>query len=151
MPSQVLDECEILIEGVLVVVEVEVGAGVDSAESASGASGAAVLAGAAEARSNSLAMMEQADVDAEADAMGLKAPDSGLKVTGVIAGLPGAIAGLQPGDFIIEFANAKFTRGQSLESLQKMHMDLLMGKQGNKLQTKLIRNGKTETLVVNLK
>ena len=89
--------------------------------------------------------------DAEADAMGLKTPDSGLKVTGVIAGLPGAIAGLQPGDFIIEFANAKFTRGQSLESLQKMHMDVLMGKQGNKLKTVVIRNGKTEVLELNLR
>lgn len=89
--------------------------------------------------------------NAEADAMGLKAPDGGLKVTGVIAGLPGAIAGLQPGDLIIEFANSKFIRDEPLESLQKKHMDVLMGKQGNKLKTIVIRNGKTEVLELSLR
>ena len=89
--------------------------------------------------------------DEEVNALGLKAPEGGLKVTGIIAGLPGAMGGLQPGDLIIEFGNTKFVRGESLESMQKKHMDLLMGKQGNKLKATVIRNGKTEVMEVNLR
>jgi Peptidase family M28 len=47
---------------------------------------------------------------AEADARGLSAPQGGLKVTGVVPGLPASVGGLQTGDFIYELANYKFQR-----------------------------------------
>ena len=76
----------------------------------------------------------------EADAFGLSDPQGGLKVTGVIAGLPAAVAGLQPGDFVYDFANYQFRRDDSVMALMKMYREILEGKSGNNLAVKLIRN-----------
>jgi hypothetical protein len=78
----------------------------------------------------------------EADARGLNGTQGGLKVTGVIAGLPAAVAGLQPGDFIIEFANYQFHRDDTLPALMAMYREVLEGKRGNSLPVKIIRNKK---------
>ena len=87
----------------------------------------------------------------EADKMGLDQKRSGLKVTGIVPGLPAAIAGIQPGDVITEFATYQFERGESLESLQKKHMDVLMGKHGEKLSVTVLRDGKPVVLQMNLR
>ena len=79
---------------------------------------------------------------AEADARGVSGTQGGLKVTGVVAGLPAAVAGLQPGDFILEFANYQFHRDDTLPALMAMYREVLEGKRGNKLTVKLIRNKK---------
>src|SRR5207249_994591 len=67
--------------------------------------------------------------DEEADKAGLTVPDSGLKVTGIISGSPAERAGLKPGDLILVIAGAPIRRDMTLEFLQKMQMQFLMGKQ----------------------
>lgn len=88
---------------------------------------------------------------AEADARGVPAPASGLKVTGVIAGLAAASAGLKQGDLIIEFGDYRFRRDDTLASLMTMHREVLEGKHGNRLKLKVIRNDKTLELFIDLK
>ena len=77
---------------------------------------------------------------AEADARGLSAPQAGLKVTGVVPGLPGSVGGLQIGDFIYEFANDKFQRDDSIAKLMTMYREVLEGKRGNVLSVKIMRD-----------
>ena len=88
---------------------------------------------------------------AESDAKGLTAPDGGLKVTGVVAGLPAALAGLQPGDFIIEFAGYKFRRDDKVTLLMSMYNEILQGKKGNVLPLKIIRDNNPMDLTVTLR
>jgi hypothetical protein len=88
---------------------------------------------------------------AEADAVGLNAPEGGLKVTGVIAGLPAAAAGLQPGDLIVEFAQYKFRRDDALMKLMTLHREVLEGKRGFVLPLKVIRDKKQLEMSMNLK
>jgi S1-C subfamily serine protease len=88
---------------------------------------------------------------AEADAKGLSAPQGGLKVTGVIAGLPAAVSGLQPGDFIIEFANYQFRRDDAVPALMALHREVLEGKRGNVLGLKVIRDNKRLDLKMTLR
>ena len=88
---------------------------------------------------------------AEADARGVPDPNSGLKVTGLIAGLPGAIAGLQPGDLIVEFAGQQFKRTDSVPMLMAMLREVLEGKRGVVLPVKLIRGKQTLELVMRLR
>ena len=88
---------------------------------------------------------------AEADARGIAPPYSGLKVTGVIAGLPAARAGLQPGDFIVEFANQQFRRDETLAALMARQRGILEGKHGFALPAKVIRGNTRLDLVINLR
>ena len=88
---------------------------------------------------------------AEADARGVTDPNSGLKVTGVIAGLPGAVAGLQTGDLIVEFAGQQFKRTDSVPMLMAMLREVLEGKRGVVLPIKLIRGKQTLELVMRLR
>ena len=88
---------------------------------------------------------------AEADARGLSAPQAGLKVTGVVPGLPGSVAGLQVGDFIYEFANDKFQRDDSIAKLMKSYREVLEGKRGNSVPVKLIRDNKPLELTIVLR
>ena len=88
---------------------------------------------------------------AESDAAGLAADESGLKVTGVIAGLPAAEAGLREGDLIVEMAKRRFRRDDTIAALMAMHRQVLEGKFGYSLPLKIIRNKKQSELVMNLK
>ena len=88
---------------------------------------------------------------AEADFFGLNKELSGLKVTGVMPGTPAAIAGLQPGDFILEFANFQFHRTDTLPVLMAKYREILEGKRGNNLPVKLLRNRKPMELTVMLR
>ena len=87
----------------------------------------------------------------EADAKGLSAPRSGLKVTGVIASLPAAISGLQPGDFIIEFADYQFRRDDKVGALMAMYREVLEGKRGEIVRLKIIRGKERLDLTVTLR
>lgn len=89
--------------------------------------------------------------NAEADARGLRPPRSGLKVTGVIPGLPAWNAGLQPGDFIVEFANYRFSRSDAVPMLMQMYREILEGKRGSSLPAKVIRDQKQLDLIVKLR
>jgi acetylornithine deacetylase/succinyl-diaminopimelate desuccinylase-like protein len=79
--------------------------------------------------------------DDEADKAGLTAPDSGLKVTGIIPGGPADRAGIRPGDLILATAGTSIRRDMTLEFLQKMQMQVLMGKQ-EQLPVTILRDGK---------
>lgn len=88
---------------------------------------------------------------AEADAKGIAPPYSGLRVTGIIAGLPAAKAGFQPGDFIVQLADHQFRRDDTVAALMARHREILEGKHGFTLPAKVIR-GKTHVdLVMNLR
>jgi hypothetical protein len=88
---------------------------------------------------------------AESDAAGLGAEESGLKVTGVVAGLPSAAAGLQPGDLILEFAKRRFRRDDTVAALMAVHRQILEGKLGDRLPVTILRNKKQSELVINLR
>lgn len=88
---------------------------------------------------------------AEADAREVPAPHGGLKVTGVIAGLPADKAGLQPGDFIVEMANQQFRRDETLAALMAMHREVLEGKRGYTLPVKVVRGKTRLDLVMKLR
>ncbi|HET6669717.1 MAG TPA: M20/M25/M40 family metallo-hydrolase [Pyrinomonadaceae bacterium] len=79
---------------------------------------------------------------AEADAKGLSAPGGGLKVTGVIPGLPAGYAGVQPGDFVTDFAGYQFRRDDKVSALMAVYREVLEGKRGNVLPLKIIRDKK---------
>lgn len=89
--------------------------------------------------------------NAEADARGLSAPQGGLKVTGVVPGLPASVSGLQAGDFIYELANFKFQRDDSIAKLMTVYREVLEGKRGNSLPVKLIRDNKPVELTIVLR
>jgi len=88
---------------------------------------------------------------AEADARGVAPPYGGLKVTGLIAGLPAAKAGLQPGDLIVEFANYQFRRDDALPALMALQREVLEGKRGFTLPMKVVRGKGSVDLVMNLR
>ena len=88
--------------------------------------------------------------DQEADSAGLKLPDSGLKVTGIIPGRPADRAGLKVGDLILVIAGTPMRRDMTLEQLQKMQMQTLMGKQ-EELPVTIVRGGKHVELTVDLR
>jgi hypothetical protein len=88
---------------------------------------------------------------AEADARGVAAPYGGLKVTGVITGLPAATAGVQPGDFIVEIAKQQFRRDDQVAALMAMMREVLEGKRGVTLPLTVIRDSKRLELVMNLR
>jgi hypothetical protein len=88
---------------------------------------------------------------AEADARGVPDPYSGLKVTGVIAGLPAAAAGLQPGDLIVDIANSQFKRNDSLAAMMTAHREILEGKRGVVLPMKVLRGTTPLDLVMKLR
>jgi aminopeptidase YwaD len=88
---------------------------------------------------------------AEADARGVAAPYGGLKVTGVITGLPAHKAGLQPGDLIVEIAKQQFRRDDQLSALMAMMREVLEGKRGATLPVTVIRGAARLELVINLR
>ena len=87
----------------------------------------------------------------ESDAKGLSAPQGGLKVTGVITGLPSADAGLQPADLILEFAGYKFRRDDNLSALMGLQREVLEGKRGNVLPLTIIRGSRRLDLTMTLR
>jgi len=89
--------------------------------------------------------------NAEADAAGLGAETSGLKVTGVVPGLPAAEAGLKEGDLIVEFVKRRFRRDDTLAALMAVHREVLEGKFGNRLPLTVVRNKTQSELVINLR
>lgn len=98
-----------------------------------------------------LGLIAHLATSAEADAAGLKTEESGLKVTGVIKGLPSAEAGLQDGDLILEFAKQRFHRNDTIAALMSMHRQILEGKLGNKLPLTILRDKKRSELTINLR
>ena len=88
---------------------------------------------------------------AEADAAGLSGDDSGLKVTGVIAGLPSAEAGLMVGDLILEFADYKFRRSDSLAALMAKQREVLEGKYGNTLTVTVLRDKQRSQRIIKMR
>jgi Zn-dependent M28 family amino/carboxypeptidase len=89
--------------------------------------------------------------NAEADAAGLSGEDSGLKVTSVIEGLPSAEAGLKAGDLILEFANYRFRRSDTVAALMAKQREILEGKFGNKLSLTILRAQQRSQLVISLR
>jgi len=89
--------------------------------------------------------------DAEADRAGLRAPDSGLKVTGVIPGGPADRAGLQAGDLIVRGTDIAFRRDMTLAVLQQMQMQIATGQQGPQLRMTVLRGGKQLELTIDLR
>jgi Zn-dependent M28 family amino/carboxypeptidase len=98
-----------------------------------------------------LGLIAHLSTPAEADAKGVAAPNAGLKVTGVVAGLPAAAVGLRPGDLIVDFANYQFKRDDTLASLMAMHREVLEGKRGTALPLKVIRGTASLELVMTLR
>lgn len=89
--------------------------------------------------------------NAEADASGLGAEESGLKVTGVIAGSTSAEAGLQAGDLILEFADHRFRRTDTVAALLAKLREALEGKFGNKLSVTVLRGQQRSQRIINLR
>ena len=113
---------------------------------------------------NQPARMEYADVrgmdpgliahlasDQEADSAGLKAPDTGLKVTGIIPGGAGDRAGLKAGDLIVKAAEISFRRDMPLQELQKMQMEFVTGKRGVQLPMTILRGKEKLELTIDLR
>lgn len=88
---------------------------------------------------------------AEADAAGLAAGESGLKVTGVVAGLPSAEAGLVEGDLILQVGTMGFHREDTIAALMSMQMSLLQGKMGTTIPIKIVRNKQRMALTLKLR
>jgi hypothetical protein len=89
--------------------------------------------------------------NAEADAAGLKAEESGLKVTGVIPGSLSSAAGIQEGDLILEIAGYRFHRSDTLVMLMAKHRELLEGKLGFKIPVKIVRAKQPLDITMNLR
>lgn len=89
--------------------------------------------------------------NAEADAAGLGAEESGLKVTGVITGLASDEAGLREGDLIVEIAKIRLRRTDTLAALMKMQQEMLQGKFGFKIPVIVLRNKQRLEMTLNLK
>jgi aminopeptidase N len=89
--------------------------------------------------------------DEEADSAGLKAPDTGLKVTGVIPNGPADSAGLKAGDLILKVAGTTFHRDMTLQMLQKMQMETAMGQRGVQLPATILRGKKQLEVTIDLR
>jgi S1-C subfamily serine protease len=89
--------------------------------------------------------------NAEADAAGLSGDESGFKVTGVIPGSPSAEAGLMAGDLILDFANYKFRRSDTLAQLVAKQREVLEGKFGNSLSLTVLRAKQRSQRVIKLR
>jgi hypothetical protein len=88
---------------------------------------------------------------AEAEAAKLEAGKGGLKVTGVIAGLPADKAGFKEGDVIMAMGTRTFAREEPLSVLMAGFQDLLQGKLGVSIPMKVIRGGKPMDVTLNLR
>ena len=88
---------------------------------------------------------------AEIDAIGLPAGEGGLKVTGVIAGRPGNIAGLREGDLIVQMGARKFAREEPLANLMADFQGLLQGKMGVAIPLKVLRGKQPIEVTLNLR
>lgn len=98
-----------------------------------------------------LGLIAHLATNAESDAAGLSADESGLKVTGVIVGLPSADAGLQAGDLILEVAGRRFRRSDTIAALTAMHREILEGKLGDKLPATILRAKQRLQLTIHLR
>jgi Peptidase family M28 len=96
-------------------------------------------------------MIAHLAADQEADAVGLKAPETGLKVTGLIPGSAADKAGVRVGDLMVKAGEFSFRRDVSLQTLQKIHMQLIQGQLGMELPVTLLRSGKQVQLVIDLR
>jgi hypothetical protein len=97
-----------------------------------------------------LGLIAHLATNGEADAVGLTGNVSGLKVTAVLPGLPGAAAGLKPGDLILKFADFELRRDATLQSLMAMHRQVLEGKFGRQFRMVILRNEKQSELTIDL-
>jgi len=88
---------------------------------------------------------------AEADVAGLAAGQGGLKVTGVISGLPADKAGLREGDLITAIGTRSFAREEPLSVLMTGFQDLLQGKLGVTIPMKVLRNNKLLDMTLDLR
>lgn len=88
---------------------------------------------------------------AEADARGVAAPYAGLKVTGVIAGLPADKAGVKVGDLVLDIAKTPFRRDDQVPALMAMMREVLEGKRGITLPVTVMRGSTRLELVMNLR
>ena len=88
---------------------------------------------------------------AEADAAGLAAGQGGLKVTGVISGLPADKAGLRESDLVIAYGTRSFAREEPLSVLMAGFQDLLQGKLGVTIPMKVLRNNKAMDMTLDLR
>ena len=88
---------------------------------------------------------------AEAEAAGLATPQGGLKVTGVISGLPAEKAGLQEGDLVTAIGTRSFAREEPLSALMAGFQDLLQGKLGVTIPMKVHRNNKSLDMTLDLR
>lgn len=88
--------------------------------------------------------------DEEANAAGLSAPDTGLKVTGIIPGGAADRAGVKAGDLILKGGDLAFRRDMTLAVLQKMQMEIATGQRGVKLPMTILRSSKQLQLVLDL-
>ncbi len=104
----------------------------------------------APSRMPDLGMIAHLVTSAEADDAGLPAGESGLKVTGVVAGLPSAQAGLVEGDLILGVGTMRFRREDTVAVLMTMHMSILQGKMGKAIPVKIIRNKQRMELTLKL-
>ena len=89
--------------------------------------------------------------NAEADAAGLSAGQGGLKVTGVISGLPADKSGLKEGDLVTAIGTRSFAREEPVSVLMAGFQDLLQGKLGVSIPMKVQRNNKTIDMTLNLR
>ena len=88
--------------------------------------------------------------DEECDNAGIKAPECGLKVTGIIPGRAADLAGLKSGDLMLSFAGTNFRRDMTLQILQKMQMEIVTGRLGTKIPLKILRDKKELALTLDL-
>jgi S1-C subfamily serine protease len=83
--------------------------------------------------------------------VGLKAPETGLKVSGIIPGGAADRAGVRVGDLMLKAGDFSFRRDVTLPTLQKMQMQLVSGQLGMQLPVTLLRSGKQVQLVIELR
>jgi hypothetical protein len=88
---------------------------------------------------------------AEVDIAKLPAGQGGLKVTGVISGLPASAAGMREGDLVIEMSGRRFAREEPLTKLMAAYQDLLQGKLGTTIPIKLLRDKQELNVTMNLR
>ena len=88
---------------------------------------------------------------AESETSKLDPGKGGLKVTGVIKGLPADRSGFKEGDIILSMGTRTFAREEPLSVLMAGFQDLLQGKLGVSIPMKISRAGKPMDMTLNLR
>lgn len=88
---------------------------------------------------------------AEVDAAGIPNGNGGLKVTGVISGMPADRAGVREGDLVLEMSGRTFAREEPLQKLMATYQDMLQGKLGVSIPMKVLRSKQTLTMTLDLR